>query len=140
MKFCLHCGQQLQDAALKCPHCKTWLVMPGFGGDAFPATASPPYVRTNGLAIASMVLGILWLYWIGSILALILGYLALREIRQTPGTFEGKGMATAGVILGWVGVATLLLAIVVGLYVWKDVQHPVDGRRRATRIHLNGSI
>jgi hypothetical protein len=28
--------------------------------------------RTNGLAIAGLVLGILWLYWIGSVLALIL--------------------------------------------------------------------
>src|SRR5689334_4763481 len=27
--------------------------------------------RTNGMAIASMVLGIIWIYWIGSILALV---------------------------------------------------------------------
>jgi hypothetical protein len=33
-------------------------------------------VGYNGLAIASMVLGILWLYWIGSILALIFGLVA----------------------------------------------------------------
>src|SRR5688572_14502250 len=35
---------------------------------------APP--ATNGLAIASLVLGILWLWWIGSILALVFGYIA----------------------------------------------------------------
>jgi hypothetical protein len=63
--------------------------------------------RTNGLAVASLVLGILWLSWIGSILALIFGYLALGQIRrQNEG---GRGLAIAGIILGWVGIATLVL-------------------------------
>jgi hypothetical protein len=139
MKFCPHCGQQIQNAALKCPHCKNWLVTAGVGGEAFPPGASVPYLRTSGLAIASMVLGILWIYWIGSIVALILGYLALREIRQSPHAFQGKGMATAGIILGWVGVATLLLAIVIGLYAWKNEQHPSSGQDRAARIYLANS-
>jgi hypothetical protein len=29
--------------------------------------------QTNGLAIASMVLGIVWVYWLGSVLALVFG-------------------------------------------------------------------
>jgi hypothetical protein len=69
----------------------------------------PPYYyappKTNGLAIASMVLGILWIYWIGSILALIFGYVARNQIRER---YEnGGGMATAGIVLGWVGVGVL---------------------------------
>ena len=35
---------------------------------------APTSARTNGMAIASMVLGILWIYWIGSVLALVFGY------------------------------------------------------------------
>jgi len=76
------------------------------------------------MVIASLVLGILWIYWIGSIVALILGYLALREIRQNPQDIEGSGMAIAGIILGWVAMATLLLAIAMGLYVWKTNSDP----------------
>ena len=76
-------------------------------------------MTTSGLAIASLVLGILWIYWIGSIVALVLGYLALREIRQNPEVIEGRGMATAGIILGWVAMATLVLAIAVGIYIWR---------------------
>jgi hypothetical protein len=66
--------------------------------------AGPPPQSTNGLAIASMILGILWLYWIGSALALIFGFIALKQIRQR--NQGGKGMAIAGVVLGFVGAAT----------------------------------
>jgi hypothetical protein len=62
------------------------------------------------MAIASMVLGILWLYWIGSVLALVFGYVALSQIRKN--SQSGRGMAIAGVVLGWVGVATLILMII----------------------------
>jgi hypothetical protein len=73
---------------------------------------APPQ-RTNGLAIASMVLGILWLYWIGSILALVFGYTAKKQIRERGEA--GGGMATAGIVLGWVGVGFLALGLVVGI-------------------------
>ncbi len=67
---------------------------------------------TNGFAIASLVLGILWIYWIGSILALVFGYVAKRQIRERGE--GGDGMATAGIVLGWIGVAVFVL-LVVGL-------------------------
>jgi hypothetical protein len=66
---------------------------------------------TNGFAIASMVLGILWIYSIGSILALIFGYKARKEIDQAGGTQQGRGMATAGIVLGYIGLAGLLFFI-----------------------------
>ena len=50
---------------------------------------------TSGLAIASLVLGILWVYWIGSILALVFGYVARKEILA--GKKQGQGLATAGI-------------------------------------------
>jgi len=63
------------------------------------------------MAIASMVLGIIWLYWVGSILALIFGYQAKREIRDSGGRIGGSGMATAGIVLGWIGVGTAVLGL-----------------------------
>ncbi|MFC4857422.1 DUF4190 domain-containing protein [Actinophytocola glycyrrhizae] len=69
----------------------------------------PPARSTNGMAIASMVLGILWVYWIGSILALIFGYLALNEIRRSKQA--GEGMAIAGIVLGWIGVGVLAIVL-----------------------------
>jgi hypothetical protein len=65
---------------------------------------------TNGLAIASMVLGIVWVWWIGSILALIFGFVARKQIRARGQ--KGDGMAIAGIVLGCVGAATLILFII----------------------------
>lgn len=72
-------------------------------------------VKTNGMAIAAMVLGILWLYWIGSILALVFGYISRRQIDESNGTQGGRGMAIAGIVLGWVGVGIFCVFFVFGL-------------------------
>ncbi|OPC81453.1 hypothetical protein B4N89_11270 [Embleya scabrispora] len=76
---------------------------PGYGGHL-------PQPGTNGLAIASMILGIVWIYWLGSLLAVIFGHIALAQTARTGQ--EGRGMAIAGVVLGWVGMAVLAVVIV----------------------------
>jgi hypothetical protein len=58
-----------------------------------------------------MVLGILWIYWIGSVLAVIFGCISLRQIRERGE--GGRGMAIAGVVLGAVGVCTLVGVIII---------------------------
>ncbi|MBA2566559.1 MAG: DUF4190 domain-containing protein [Thermoleophilaceae bacterium] len=70
-----------------------------------------PAPKPNGLAIASLVLGILWVYWIGSILALIFGMVGKSQIDNSGGAQSGRGMAIAGIVLGWVGIGILLLFI-----------------------------
>jgi hypothetical protein len=59
-----------------------------------------------------LVLGIVWIYWIGSILALIFGYIAKNQIDESRGAQSGRGMAIAGIVLGWIGVGTLILVII----------------------------
>ncbi len=70
----------------------------------------PPARPTNGMAVASMVLGILWIVWIGSVLALVFGYIAKRQIAERGE--GGAGLATAGIVLGWIGAATFALFFV----------------------------
>ena len=82
--------------------------------DRVPATlpaagAALPARPTNGKAIAALVLGITWVCGIGSILALVFGYSARNEIEESGGFQQGGGMATAGIVLGWVGVGVLIL-------------------------------
>lgn len=74
-----------------------------------------PQRSTNGMAIAAMILGILWIYWIGSILAVIFGFVARNQIKQR--RQDGDGMAIAGLVLGWIGVGTLLIVIGLGVTV-----------------------
>jgi hypothetical protein len=84
-----------------------------------PAPLAPPYQptvvypRTNGLAVASLVAGFLWVAWFGSIIAVIFGHIALRQISQSGGRETGSGFAIAGLVLGYMGVATLLLFLAV---------------------------
>jgi hypothetical protein len=68
-------------------------------------------VKTNGLAIASLVLGILWIWWVGSALALVFGYAAKNQIDLSGGTQGGRGLAIAGIVLGWVGAGCFLLFV-----------------------------
>lgn len=101
---CLRCGTPASSVARFCDRC----------GHELAAPLSPPlYQRahTNGFAIASLILGILWLYWVGSILALVFGYKAKRAIDRSNGAEEGRGLALAGIILGWIGVGILVLLI-----------------------------
>ena len=70
---------------------------------------------TNGMAVASMVLGIVWIYWIGSVLALVFGYMARKQIDEMRGTQQGGGMATVGIVLGWIGVGIFGAIILVSI-------------------------
>ncbi|MGH2807440.1 MAG: DUF3105 domain-containing protein [Actinomycetota bacterium] len=83
----------------------------------------PPQGRpTNGLAITSLISGIAGLTFfpiLGSILALVFGYLGKGQIDRSQGAQDGRGMAIAGIVLGWIGVVLTLLItalIVVGIF------------------------
>jgi hypothetical protein len=93
-----------------------------------PALApAEQFAPTSGLAIASLVLGVgglTVLPLIGSIAAIILGYMARNEIRRRPGEVSGLGMAMAGLIMGWIPVA---LAVVIGILALVGVVAAVCG-------------
>jgi NADH:ubiquinone oxidoreductase subunit 5 (subunit L)/multisubunit Na+/H+ antiporter MnhA subunit len=124
MKSCPYCSQQIQDAAIKCRFCQNWLVPPPPAyAPSLVAPLMQPARRTSGMAIASLVLGVLWMYWLGSILALVFGYLAKREIRRSQNQLDGSGMATAGIVLGWIGIGTMCLVIgLIFLGFWSEQQ------------------
>jgi hypothetical protein len=68
--------------------------------------------RTNTLAIVSLIMGILWLCGIGSLIAIITGHIARKNIRQNPMTEQGTGLATGGLVLGYFGlIATIATSV-----------------------------
>jgi drug/metabolite transporter (DMT)-like permease len=67
---------------------------------------------TNPLAIASLVASFTgFLCCIGSIVAMVLGAIALDQIKRT--RQEGFGLAVAGIVIG---VATLVVMLVIVLF------------------------
>jgi hypothetical protein len=70
-----------------------------------------PAQPTSGLAIGSMVCGIAEVFTLGfaAIPAVILGHLARAQIRRTGE--RGDGMAIAGLVLGYLGIAGWLFII-----------------------------
>jgi len=68
--------------------------------------------QTNGMAIASLLAAVLWLAGIGAVLALVFGYRARWEIKNSAGRQTGSGLATAGIVLGWIGVTILVAGLI----------------------------
>ena len=72
----------------------------------FPQNVNSDILPTSTLAIVSLVsaiLGFTIVPVIGTIVALITGYMARGETRSLPPRASGDGLATAGIIMGWVG-------------------------------------
>jgi uncharacterized protein DUF1707/uncharacterized protein DUF4190 len=78
----------------------------------YPPTYEP-LPKTNQRAVGAMWCGLLGLFLgVTSIPAVILGILALRQIRRTGES--GYGAATAGLVLGLLGIVVIVLHIVAG--------------------------
>lgn len=89
--------------------------MPPYSG-GYMAGPPPAQNLPQGMAIASLVLGIVgvvltWFLIVPSILAVIFGHIGLAKANRGEG--GGKGMAIAGLVLGYIVLGILVLIIVV---------------------------
>ena len=86
-----------------------------------PPIPASPAPKTSGLAVASLILGILAivLCFIGPVLfgipAIICGHLASGWIRRSGGAMTGKGLATAGFVTGYVSLALMVLSLPIAI-------------------------
>ncbi|MBE3096783.1 MAG: DUF4190 domain-containing protein [Planctomycetes bacterium] len=95
---------------------------------ALPPAPQPP--QTDPLATWSLVLGIVnflcCIPFVPAILAIVLGGRSKEKIRASGGTLTGEGLAQAGVILGWIGIAVdvvgCIVTAIVGI-IWVVSQH-----------------
>ena len=106
--YCSRCGQQNPDGAKFCGACGAALIQstiqtPNFG------------IKTSGMAIAAMVLGILGIFTCGltAIPAIILGIVSLVRIEKSGGSLTGRGFAIAGIVVPCVMLP--LIALLMGI-------------------------
>ena len=72
-----------------------------------PQIVNNNVLPTSTLAMISLIAGILgftFLPVIGGIVAILTGYSARKETRAVPALVGGDGLATAGIIMGWIQV------------------------------------
>jgi hypothetical protein len=137
VKLCPYCSSQIQEDALQCPDCQRWLdpkLDSTLNADSAPLVLPPR--RISGLAIGSLACAIFGI-GPGSIAAVILGYLARREIRRDPLRIDGKGLATAGIILGWMGIFLLCVLLVLAIY-WGLKLERTHKKEETRETHLIG--
>ena len=90
-----------------------------------PQVPQEPQAAPDGNAVASLILGILGITlipFICSILAVILGRASIGDAYKRGE--RGSAIATAGVILGWIGVAALAVFAVLAIFTlppWMDI-------------------
>lgn len=115
--YCTNCGAAIASGAF-CTTCGT--PASGEAADATPqasAQASPstsnqtfnsarqPVASTNTLAIIALVTSLLGVHLAG----IICGHIALSQIKTTGES--GRGLALAGLIIGYVGVVVVVLFV-----------------------------
>ena len=79
-----------------------------------PPVSTETVLPTSTLAVVSLVsalLGFSFVPVIGGIVALVTGYMARNETRAIPPRVSGDGLATAGIIMGWIQVGLLVLGV-----------------------------
>ncbi len=88
----------------------------GVAGSGPPFTTTP---RTNGLAIASLacsVGGIIpFFFGISCVVGIILGFVSLGQIKRTGGVQQGRGLAIAGIAVGFSLIAIFLLIVILAV-------------------------
>jgi type II secretory pathway pseudopilin PulG len=106
-QFCRACGRQVLTVA----------------GGAIAVDSAAPVVQagpseTSGKAIASLIFGLLFFIPLAFIAAILFGHLGLSEIGKSAGRLKGRGMAIAGLILGYgwiVGIPVILIIAAIAI-------------------------
>lgn len=106
--YCPKCGTENPEGAQLCHSC-SWVLT------SISTIAQNPNAKTSGLAITSLVLGLLSFctFLLTAPLAVILGIISLIMISRSKGQLKGTGMAIAGIAVPV--VALPFVAILMGV-------------------------
>jgi hypothetical protein len=83
-------------------------------------TSIPTQPKDSTLALLSLIFGIgayFILPFLGAIAAIVLGHLGKSEIKKSAGMLKGNGMATWGLVLGYIQIGLIVLSICALIFV-----------------------
>lgn len=119
MGYCSSCGYQIQQGSAKfCPQCGVQLPLVGTPTNAptppaVPSPGPPVTPETSGLAVGSLICGILFFIFPSAIAAIVMGHISRAEIRRSEGRKTGAGMALAGLVLGYAGILIMPFVLII---------------------------
>lgn len=111
MRQCPNCNHDIADFVTACPYCGAGIGMaPGNPVQAGYMGAQ----EKSGKATASLVCGLVFFFWpFTAVAAVVLGHLALSDIKKSAGRLVGQGMAVAGLVLGYIQLALLPFILII---------------------------
>ena len=137
-QFCQTCGRSLAAAAEAASAARPLTSRKAIGSLAsgifvllVPAAIA---VSVQGVMSGVLVVGIVALFAVAAITAVVLGHLSRPQIRRSGGKLKGYGIALAGLILGYIGIgliAVLLTSVLV---------NPPHTRQAANEASAVGSL
>jgi hypothetical protein len=100
-----------------------WGAAPATTDDAtappVPGSMAQSGSETNGLAVATLVLGVLSIFMaflscgcVTSIPGIVCGHLALKQFKAEPNRYQGRGMAITGLVLSYLVLLLYILFVV----------------------------
>jgi type IV pilus assembly protein PilA len=117
LKQCPSCSGNVADFVAVCPYCGAAVAVaqvPQFAGQ--PAFSGPP--QNSGKALASLICGVMFFVWpLSAVAAIVLGHLALSDIKRSAGRLAGRGLAVGGLVTGYIGVSIVPLLIIAAIVI-----------------------
>lgn len=117
--FCSQCGTANADGAQffsKCGAALNSVPASTNPAPAVPCAALQPPVcpaQSSGKALASLIFGLFFFVCPAAVVAIVFGHLSLSEIRKSAGRLTDRGMAMAGLILSYIGIAIIPFVLIV---------------------------
>jgi len=112
--FCPKCGTALAEGAYFCPKCGAE-ISPGAGAPVPSAASTIPAgpQQTSGMAVGSLICGLLPFFILTPVAAVVLGHISLSQIKRSAGRLKGSGMAIAGLVLGYLSIASVPIVLII---------------------------
>jgi type IV pilus assembly protein PilA len=111
---CPYCAEPIADDSRFCPKCGTQMGSPLPDSPLYRQPVPPGFrAPTSGKAIGSFICSLFFFFFPASVAAVILGHLSLGEIRRSAGRLKGQGLATVGLVLGYLGIAAIPLILII---------------------------
>jgi type IV pilus assembly protein PilA len=112
-QFCAACGNTITADDKFCRVCGRVAPAGPAATSAGGATTALGGVQTSGKAVGSLICGLLFFIPFLFVVAIVLGHLALSEIRKSAGRLKGEGIAIAGLVLGYMWIVGIPIILIV---------------------------